>query len=142
MLDATAYAGPIAVTLAYLGLYYAFQVNILKVKTTLARQYQARGEKFDRYFGQDRELLAADRLQLNTLEHMPPFLVLLWLDAVFVDVSGATIAGAIYVAMRAVYPFLVGRRLGRNIQARVMASTFVGYAVLAYFMVMIVLELV
>lgn len=138
MLDASVYAGPIAVTLAYLGLYYGFQLYILKVKATLASQYKARGDKFDRYFGQDREMLAADRLQLNTLEHMPPFLALLWLHAAFVGAETATIAGAVYVAARLVYPFLIGRRLGRNIQARVLLATGVGYAVLGYFMVSLV----
>jgi len=132
-LDAAYQTGPIVVTLAYLAVYYGFQVNVLRVKNRLSREYAKRGEKFDRYFGEDRQLLAADRVQLNTLEHMPPFLALLWLNAVFVGPGGATIAGGIYVAARGLYPFLIGDRMGRGVKSKVMLSTGAGYAVLAYF---------
>lgn len=134
MTAAKVFAGPLIVTLVYLAYYYYLQLRLLSVKTRLTREYQARGEKFDRYFGQDRVMLAADRAQLNTLEHMPPFLILLWLCAVFATVQGATIAGAIYVAARIVYPFLLGERLGRNIKAKVLLATGTGYLVLTFFM--------
>lgn len=126
------YAGPLVVTLLYLLLYYAFQIHTLRVKLRLVREYAARGEKFDRYFGQDREMLAADRFQLNTLEHMPPFLVLLWLHAVFVDTTSATVAGAVYLLARACYPLALGARVGRGVRALVLASTVPGYLVLAW----------
>lgn len=132
-LDIGRQAGPILVTIAYVALYYAFQIHQLRVKTRLSREHEARGEKFDRYFGQDREMLAADRIQLNTLEHMPPFLVLLWLNAVFVGPLSATVAGGLYVAARAGYPLVLGRRLGRGIRAQVLLSTGVGYGVLIWF---------
>jgi hypothetical protein len=134
-MDATAYAGPIAVTLAYIGVYYGFQIHVARTKTRLAAQYKADGERFDRYFGQDRHMLAADRIQLNTLEHMGPFLALLWLNAVFVGTGAATVAGGIYVAARMVYPLLIGMRLGRGIKAKVLAATVPGYLVLTYFCV-------
>lgn len=132
--DASLYAGPLTVTLVYLGLYYAFQGNLVRVKGALQAEYAARGEKFDRYFGQDRRMLAADRIQLNMLEHMPPFLILLWLNAALVGTWGATVAGGIYVAARAVYPFLLGARLGRGVKASIFLATLPGYLVLAYFM--------
>jgi hypothetical protein len=125
-------AGPLIVTLVYLAVYWAFMVQQARVKFALDRAYRARGEKFDRYFGQDREMLAADRVVLNMHEHMTPFLALLWLHAVLVGPSGATIAGGVYVASRVAYPFLMGGRLGRGIPARIMAATLTGYAVLAY----------
>lgn len=133
MLDPAPYAGPIVVTLAYIGLYYLFQVYVLKVKTRLDREYKARNEPFDRYFGQDRQMLAADRVQLNMLEHMPPFLVLLWLNAAFVDPRSATIAGGVYVGARALYPLALGTRLGRGVRAAVLLSTAPGYLVLGWF---------
>jgi hypothetical protein len=37
MLDAHDYAGPIAVTVAYVAVYYAMQVNQVAVKTRLRR---------------------------------------------------------------------------------------------------------
>ncbi len=131
-LDLSRQIGPITVTLVYVTLYYLFQVHVLRAKTRLAKDYAERGEKFDRYFGQDRTMLAADRVQLNTLEHMGPFLVLLWLNAVFVGPLGATIAGGVYVAARGAYPLLMGSRLGRGVRASIALSTAPGYGVIAY----------
>jgi MAPEG family len=133
MLEPAPYVGPIVVTLAYIGLYYLFQVYVLRVKSRLQREYKARNETFDRYFGQDRQMLAADRVQLNMLEHMPPFLVLLWLNAAFVDPASATVAGGVYVGARAIYPLALGPRLGRGIRAAVLLSTVPGYLVLGWF---------
>ena len=96
MTDIEGFAGPVVITVAYVGLYYAFQIYIMNTKTRLRMAYTAREERFDRYFGQDREMLAADRIMLNMLEHMPPFLALLWLNAVFVGQLSTTIAGGVY----------------------------------------------
>ena len=112
------FVGPLVVSLVYLAFYYGWLLRHLTIRKRLRAEYRARGEKFDRYFGQDREMLAADRVQLNTLEHMPPFLVLLWLFAAFVSPCGATWGGGGYVLSRAVYPLLIGRRLGRGIRTR------------------------
>jgi hypothetical protein len=134
-LDPQLYAGPIVVTVVYTLVYYALQIRGMRVKTRLTREYRSRGEKFDRYFGQDREMLASDRAQLNMLEHMPIFLVLLWLNAAFVGPLGATVAGGIYVAARGVYPILMGARLGRGIRSSLLAATVPGYLVIVYFAV-------
>jgi hypothetical protein len=131
-LDLPTQIGPLVVTLVYVGLYYAFQIYGLSVKTRLTREYASRNEKFDRYFSQDREMLAADRVQLNTLEHMGPFLALLWLHAVLVSPLSATVAGAVYVAARMGYPFAMGRKLGRGIPGLILASTVPGYLVLVW----------
>ncbi|MDP1775992.1 MAG: hypothetical protein Q8K94_05165, partial [Moraxellaceae bacterium] len=64
-LEVSTQTGPILVTLAYLLVYYGLAVNAARTKIRLTREYAKRGEKFDRYFGQDREMLAADRFQLN-----------------------------------------------------------------------------
>jgi hypothetical protein len=120
-------------------LYYLFIANQLRVKRQLKRDYQSRGEKFDRYFNTDREMLAADRYVGNMLEHMPPFLALLWLNAIFVGQRGATVLGAAYIACRVLYPFLMGSRLGRGIPTRILFATLVGYAVLAIFVVRLLL---
>jgi len=130
-----AYAGPVVVSALYLLLYYIFMVRVGVLKYRLDAQYRARGEKFDRYFGQDRQMLAMDRIQLNMLEHMPPFLALLWLHAVFVSPRGATIAGAVYLATRAAYPLVLGARLGRNVRPNIIWVTGPGYVVILYFVV-------
>lgn len=132
-LDLPTQTGPVMVTLAYVGVYYGFQILVLRTKMRLAAEYTARGEKFDRYFGADREMLAADRTQLNVLEHMGPFLVLLWLNAVFVSPMSATVGGGVYVAARLLYPFVMGRKTGRSAPALIMASTVPGYLVLVWF---------
>ena len=126
------FAGPLLVTVAYVVVYYAMITNQLRVKTRLRRAYRARGETFDRYFGNDREMLAADRYVGNMLEHMPPLLSLLWLNALFVGPRGASLAGAAYLVSRLLYPFLMGQTLGRGIPSRIMFATVIGYVVLAY----------
>ena len=131
-LDPDPYFGPLLVTVLYFLLYYALVINTARVKAALDREYKARGEKFDRYFGQDRQMLAADRMQLNMLEQMGPFVALLWLNAVFVGSFGATIAGGIYVAARALYPVVMGNKLGRGIHGLILVSTVPGYLVILY----------
>lgn len=133
-LDIHALAGPVVVTLVYLLLYYGFQVHQARVRIALSQEYRGRSEKFDRYFSQDRRMLAADRLQLNMLEHMPPFLALLWLNALLVGPTGATIAGAVYVLTRLLYPLMMGTALGRIVPAKILAATVPGYLVLLYLM--------
>ncbi|MEQ1564320.1 MAG: MAPEG family protein [Myxococcota bacterium] len=132
-IDIAPWSGPVAVTLVYVLVYYGFMIRQARVKFALTAAYRARGEKFDRYFGNDREMLAADRVMLNMHEHMAPFLVLLWLHAAFVGTTGATVAGAIYVGARLAYPLLLGNRLGRGIPMRIVAATGTGYLVLGYF---------
>jgi hypothetical protein len=129
---AETFRGPIIISVAYILVYYLLMIRLLFLKIRLGREYKARGERFDRYFGQDRVMLAGDRMVLNTLEHMPPFLILLWLHAVFVCPVSATIAGGIYLACRAAYPFLLGTKLGRGVPTRVLPATFSAYAVLLY----------
>lgn len=74
----------------------------------------------------------ADRCVLNMLEHMPPFVCLLWLHAVFVSPLGATVAGSAYVATRATYPFLLGPSVGMHLPLRLLVATYGGYGVLLY----------
>jgi len=131
-MSARAFAGPLLVTIGYVLVYYLMISNQLRVKTRLRRAYRARGEVFDRYFNTDREMLAADRYVGNMLEHMPPFLALLWLNAVFVGPRGASFAGGAYVLSRLLYPFLMGARLGRGVPGRIMFATAIGYGTLAY----------
>ncbi|MCO4772703.1 MAG: MAPEG family protein [Deltaproteobacteria bacterium] len=135
-------AGPAWVTLVYLALYYVFMTYLLVVKQRLRKQYTDRGETFDRYFGEDREMLAADRIQLNMLEHMPVFLALLWMTAFAVSPREATIVGGLYTLNRAIYPLVLGKRLGRGTPPRILFVTFSGYGLLLWMMVRIGMSLV
>lgn len=134
-MNAADYAGPLLVTVAYVLVYYSTMIQILRVKVRLTAAYRARNEKFDRYFGQDREMLAADRAQLNMLEHMPPFLALLWLNAVFVGATWATGIGAVYVLSRLAYPLMLGSKVGGQPRAQIMVATLPGYLVMLAFSV-------
>lgn len=124
------FAPVIWVTLIYIGVYYVFLVNVLRVKIATVKACKSQGVRFDRYTSLDPALRAADRVQLNTLEHMPTFLVLLWLHALVVDPSPAAFLGWIYVVLRGLYPFFLGQRLGENIRRRVLINTFSGYLIL------------
>ena len=125
------YAAPLLVTVVYLFVYYASMIHILRVKNRLIAVHRGRGERFDRYFGQDREMLGADRVQLNMLEHMPPFLVLLWLNAVFVSTSLVTGLGLVYLVSRLLYPVMMGTRLKAQPRMQILVATFPGYLVIA-----------
>jgi uncharacterized membrane protein YecN with MAPEG domain len=136
------YQGPILITIAMLLLHYFFLVNILKTRIKLHKKYRSEGIKFDRYLSGDREMLAADRIQLNLLEHMPLFLTLMWLVAVFEKVENATCAGTIYLASRILYPFLMKKKLGREIPKKIFISTMIGYGVNLYFAIRLLLILI
>ena len=142
MLSPRVFAGPLLVTVAYVAVYYGLISNQLRVRTRLRKAYRARGETFDRYFNTDREMLAADRYVGNMLEHMPAFLALLWLNALFVGPLGATLAGGAYVVARVLYPFVMGAKLGRGVPTRIMWATGIGYLVIAYFVARLVAAVV
>ena len=132
-MDAPTYAGPILVTTAYFGLWYALLLGLQRgTKYALLAEYAARGEEFDRYFGQDGRMLAADRAVINTHEQMGPFLASLWLHAVFVSPASATVLGGIYVTLRTIYPFLLGKNVSKTQSKRVAAVTMPAYLIIFY----------
>ena len=135
-MDAATYSGPILVTAAYLGLWYYLLLGLQRgTKYALRDEYAARGEEFDRYFGQDPRMLAVDRAVINTHEQMGPFLASLWMHAVFVSPSTATALGGVYVALRVIYPFLLGKSLSKTQSKRVFAVTGPAYLIVGYFVV-------
>jgi hypothetical protein len=142
LISAHRLAGPLLVTVAYVVVYYLMITYQAVVKARLRRAYKARGESFDRYFGADREMLAADRYVGNMLEHMPAFLILLWLNAIVVGPRAAALAGAAYVLSRLLYPLMMGRRLGKGVPARILFATVIGYTVLTYFLVRLIVAVI
>lgn len=130
MQDLAQLHGPLVVTVAYFLLWYSFLFGLqTRTKYRLKARYQEEGKEFDRYFGQDPEMLAVDRAVANTQEQMGPFLVSLWLFAIFASPTYATWLGAAYVALRSAYPFLLGRRVSRLQSKRVALVTFPSYAI-------------
>ena len=128
---AKAYAGPIFVTAAYFAVwYYLLLVYQRGTKYRLKARYQDAGQEFDRYFGQDPEMLAVDRAVGNTLEQMVPFLAALWMFAIFVSPQQAGWYGGVYVGLRAIYPLLLGRRISKLQSKRVAFVTVPAYLII------------
>lgn len=131
-MDAHAYTGPI-VTAAYFGLWYYLLLGLQRgTKYALIAEYEARGEVFDRYFGQDGRMLAVDRAVANMHEQMGPFLASMWLHALFVSAPHAAGLGGVYVVLRGVYPFLLGKSLSKTQSKRVFFVTGPCYAIVFY----------
>ena len=130
------FPGTIIVTCAYLLFwYYLLLARQGRTKRRLEGEYAARGEVFDRYFGQDAEMLAVDRVVANTHEQMVPFLVSMWLFSALVSSFYATVLGATYLVLRVVYPMLLGKRLSKINPMRVAYVTFPCYAIVLVFIV-------
>ncbi len=111
-------------------LWYSFLFGLqTRTKYRLKARYAKEGKVFDRFFGQDPEMLAADRTVSNTHEQMGPFLASLWLFSIFASPSYATWLGAAYVVLRGVYPLLLGRRLSKLQSRRVALVTVPCYAI-------------
>lgn len=122
--------GPLVVTVAYFIVWYGFLFGLqTRTKYRLKARYEKEGKVFDRYFGQDEEMLAVDRAVANTQEQRAPFLASLWLFAVFVSPTHATWLGAAYVVLRGTYPLLLGRRVSKVQSKRVALVTFPSYAI-------------
>lgn len=125
------YTGVVLVTVAYFVLWYYLLIFVQrKAKYGLQARYAEEGKVFDRYFGQDEEMLAADRAVANTQEQMGPFLVSLWLFALLVSPQQATWLGGLYVALRSCYPLLLGRRLSKMQSKRVYFVTLPAYLII------------
>ena len=138
-ITATSLTGPVLVTVAYLVLWYCLLVGLQRrTKYRLQAEYLAEGKEFDRYFGQDEQMLAADRAVGNTHEQMVPFLVTLWLTALFVSTTFATVAGSLYVLLRAGYPLLLGKRVSRMQPKRVYLVTVPCYLIIFSMLVSLV----
>ena len=122
--------GPVIVTVAYFLLWYCFLLGLQsRTEYRLKALYAKEGRVFDRYFGQDEEMLAADRAVTNTHEQMGPFLVSLWLFAVFSSPTYATWLGATYIVLRVIYPILLGNRVSKTQSKRVAFVTSPSYGI-------------
>lgn len=123
-LDPKAFVGPISVTIAYFALWYGLLFGKQsRTKYRLIAKYKEEGKDFDRYNTNDPEMLAADRAVGNTQEQMVPFLLAMWLCAVFSSPLHATVLGSAYVVLRTIYPFLLGSRLEKANPKRVFFVT-------------------
>lgn len=130
------FSGPVVVTVLYLFFWYYLLLVVQRgTKYRLKEEYESNNEEFDRYFGQDEEMLAADRAVINTLEQMVPFLVALWLHSIFVSSFIATLCGGAYLGLRIIYPLLLGKKISKIQSKRVYVVTLPCYGLIFYMLV-------
>lgn len=140
--DPSVYSGPVIVTCLYFAFwYYLLLIKQRGLKDKLRKSYEAKGEVFDRYFGQNEEMLAVDRVVINTQEQMMPFIVSLWLFSVLVSVYYATIFGVLYVALRAIYPILLGKKVSKVNTKKVCFVTIPCYMIIFSFFIMSIVSI-
>ena len=134
--DPATFSGPIIITCLYFAYwYYLLLIKQRGLKDRLRKSYQAKGEVFDRYFGQNEEMLAVDRVVINTQEQMLPFIVSLWLFSALVSVDYSTVFGALYIALRVGYPMLLGKKLSKVNSKRVCFVTIPCYLIIFSFFI-------
>lgn len=132
-IDIASLKGPIIITVLYFMLWYYLLLFLQrKTKYRLKAKYQSEGKEFDRYFGQDEEMLAVDRAVINTQEQMVPFIMALWLYSIFVSPVVGTWLGGVYVALRTLYPFFLGQKVSKLQSKRVAFVTFPCYFIVFF----------
>mmetsp|Transcript_10598 Transcript_10598/g.25970 ORF Transcript_10598/g.25970 Transcript_10598/m.25970 type:complete len:213 (-) Transcript_10598:404-1042(-) len=115
-LSAVHYAPAVLVTAAWGLLYYAFlwdqSATAFVVTKDLRRKARAAGKPppsmIDVKYGAVRSdrVRIADRVVINYLEQSPAFLTALWTHACFVSPTSAAAAGWVWIASRAIYPWV------------------------------------
>jgi glutathione S-transferase len=97
---------PSLVTLIALLLYLAVCINVGRARTRYGIKAPATtGDPgFERAF----------RVQMNMLEHLPLFLAVLWLFALFVDPAWGSAIGAAWIVGRALYAEAYGRDVAKR----------------------------
>jgi len=128
------YKGVLAVTLSYFVLWYIFLFRQSYVNRRIKSKFQKDDKTFNRWYSTYPPMLNADRTVANTIEQGIPFLVSLWLYAIFVDATYATILGFAYVAVRSIYPLVWGR------PPWLFLSTVPGYGIVWYMLGAVVLK--
>ena len=122
------------ITFAYIIVYFlciSVQVYI-KIKSTVTAAKKKEGlQGYKRY--EDPTCLVADRIVGNTLEWMPVFLGLFWLN--YLVGQGVQSVAWVYVVCRLVYPFLAvrGGITKAGAQPLILLSTIPAYFVLFYY---------
>lgn len=114
------------VSCAFIFMWYIFlghQVS-LKFNTTLDADIKTQAQ------------FVADRSVANTLEQAIPFLVLLWLHALFVNPETSKTLGWIYVVTRFLYPITYG--MYGKMNTAVQLSTQPNYCIIFYYLLAVV----
>ena len=133
MADIKRFKLPILATSSALATWYWMLLyGQSRLKYKLVSEYKSKGEEFDRYYGKDPRMLAADRIVGNTHEQLIPFLAALWIHAIFVDADKAGKLGFLWVTLRICYSFLMPKRLENRQPKYLATTTFPQYFIIAY----------
>jgi len=137
-LDIDEFRGVLGVTIAYLTWFYATMYHQVCAKHW-ARKSHAEMEsggnmyEWNRYEERSINWEMGDRNFYNNVEQITPFLVSLWLHALFVDCDVSALLGCAYVFLRILYPFMW------NIKGRysfwVEVSVFPSWMIISFFQV-------
>jgi hypothetical protein len=132
--NAVACQGPIVATCGYVLMYYCFLFSQALLKmflyhfTSLAVTKENKKLSYGqfKYEFKGKIALTLDRTTGNTIEQGIPFLMGLWLYALFVDPAEATSLAWWYILFRSIYPicFYIGLPV-------ILVSTVPGYAIIA-----------
>ena len=113
------------------------------VKYSLKREYRAKNQIFNRYSGQPHpRMLSVDRIVINTQEQMIPFLLSMWMYSVFIDPDFGGKLGFAWVILRIGYSFLMPKELQNSQPKRVFLATGPQYAIIAYYIINILFNVV
>lgn len=119
----------IGTTAGFLALYYAFLYAQATTKFYMYFKEKAKNPKASltkiRYASTDLLALTVDRTSGNMVEQAIPFLVSLWLHALFVSPTGAATLGWLWLLFRSIYPFVFYKR-----GAWLLLSTIPGYVLI------------
>jgi len=100
------------VTVLYMLMYISFMILQLNTRdAAVARAKVAgktlpEGKPFASYVADDEGARMGERVFLNTLEQMGPFLISLWMCAAFVSCELATVLGSVAIVARCLMPLL------------------------------------
>eukprot|EP00928_Gymnodinium_smaydae_P049273 TRINITY_DN33060_c0_g1_i1.p1 TRINITY_DN33060_c0_g1~~TRINITY_DN33060_c0_g1_i1.p1 ORF type:complete len:195 (-),score=41.91 TRINITY_DN33060_c0_g1_i1:367-951(-) len=108
--DMGEYAAVVGATLAFFAMWYGFLTQQMMMRGVAAERAREKGIELTRFDYRFAEWEMADRTFLNMQEQSAPFLLLMWLYAVFCNARVAGVLGFVYVGFRFVYPILWSTR--------------------------------
>jgi len=133
-MEARAFKPVLQVTFAYIVMWYIFLYS-QSIYTRIAHAFQKSGKekeklslaqmKYGSPLEKGKSILRFDRTVGNTMEQMIPFLLGLWLHALFVSVDGAAKLGWYYIMSRLLYPVMFLQPF-----PAILVSTLPGYAII------------
>merc|ERR1712113_1161508 len=103
-LEMDEYSLVVGATVAYFLMWYGFLCHQMIMRGSASQRAESKGINLTRFDYRFADWEMADRTLLNAQEQMVPFLLPMWLYAVFCNPHAAGVLGYIYVLFRFLYP--------------------------------------